>query len=110
MHFGFSKVYDPASLLATVMVTLAALTVPHVWCRYLCPWREAIAWAAKHSVRSLKTDHAKCTACGACESVCGVDAIEKGRIDVRECHMCLKCVDACPSRAIEVVDRWKPES
>ncbi|MBN1257847.1 MAG: 4Fe-4S binding protein [Planctomycetes bacterium] len=110
VHFGFSKVYDPASLLATVMVVLAALTVPHIWCRYLCPWREAIAWAAKHSVRSLKTDHEKCNQCGVCDMVCGVDAIQKGVIDPHECHMCLKCVDACPQKAIAVKDKWKAES
>jgi len=108
VHFGFSKVYDPASILATVMVVLAALIVPHVWCRYLCPWREAIAWAAKHSVRRLERDPAACTGCGRCESVCGVDAITKGVVDRHECHMCLKCVDACPAGALRVVDRWEP--
>jgi len=108
VHFGFSKVYDPASLLATVMVVLASLIVPHVWCRYLCPWREAIAWAAKHSVRSVVRDPARCTSCGRCDEVCGVDAIEKGVIDRHECHMCLKCADACPNGALRVVDRWEP--
>ena len=110
VHFGFSKVYDPASLLATVMVVLSALVVPNIWCRYLCPWRKAIAWAAKHSVRRLETDPAKCTSCGVCDSVCNVDAIEKGGISPRECHMCLKCVDACPHDAIRLVDEWKAES
>ena len=107
VHFGFSKVYDPASLLATVMVALAALAVPQVWCRYLCPWREAIAWAARRSIRSLVTDHKACTRCGTCEDVCSVDAVVKGAIDPHECHMCMKCVDACPQSAIRVVDRWR---
>ena len=106
VHFGFSKVYDPASLLATVMVALAALAVPHVWCRYLCPWREAIAYAARHSVRKLVTDEDKCTGCGKCDEVCGVDAIVKGAIDPHECHFCMKCVDHCPERAIRIVDDW----
>jgi polyferredoxin len=107
VHFGFSKVYDPASVLATVMVALAALTIPHVWCRYLCPWREAIAWAGEHSVRRLETDHEKCTHCGKCAEVCGVDAVEDGHIDRHECHMCMKCVDNCPTGAIDVVDEWR---
>jgi len=107
VHFGFSKVYDPASLLATVMVILAALAVPHVWCRYLCPWREALAWAGKHSMRRLETDTTRCIRCGRCDEVCGVDAISHGYIDRRECHMCLKCVDNCPAHAIEVKDTWQ---
>ena len=109
VHFGFSKVYDPASLLATVMVVLAALSVPHVWCRYLCPWREAIAWAGRHSVRRLETDPGKCTHCGKCAEQCDLDAVVDGRVDPHECHMCLKCVDACPTEAITVEDTWRPE-
>jgi polyferredoxin len=107
VHFGFSKVYDPASLLATVMVILAALVVPQVWCRYLCPWREAIAWAGKKSVRRLVTDPDACTKCGHCTSECPVEAIDDGAVDEHECHMCLKCVDGCPSGAIRTVDDWK---
>ena len=106
VHFGFSKVYDPASLLATVMVVLAALAVPHIWCRYLCPWREAIGWASKCSVRKIELTENRCISCGKCTEVCGLDAIDNGKIDVRECHMCLKCVDICPTEALSVVDRW----
>ena len=107
VHFGFSKVYDPASVLATVMVILAALSVPHIWCRYFCPWREAIAWAARRSIRRLETDRDKCIHCGKCTEVCGVDAIVDGRITAHECHMCLKCVDVCPTNAITVKDAWR---
>jgi len=109
VHFGFSKVYDPASLLSTVIVVLAALVVSQVWCRYLCPWREAIAWAGKHSARKLKTDADKCTHCGKCAEVCLVDAIADGKVDPRECHMCLRCVDNCPTGAITVEDEWRAE-
>lgn len=107
VHFGFSKIYDPASLLATVMVILAALVVPQIWCRYLCPWREAIAWAGKSSVRKLVTDFSACSACGTCTEGCPVDAVTEGKIDPHECHMCLKCVDHCPTRAIRVVEDWR---
>lgn len=107
VHFGFSKVYDPASLLSTVMVVLAALVVPQVWCRYLCPWREAIAWAGKRSVRTLVTDPTMCLACGTCTDSCPVEAVEDGKVDAHECHMCLKCVDGCPTKAIRVVDDWR---
>ncbi len=107
VHFGFAKVYDPASFLSTVMVILAALAVPRIWCRYLCPWRSVISWAARHSVRAIEFDETKCTRCEKCTDHCDVNAVKDGVIDVRECHMCMKCVDGCPSRAFAIKDRWR---
>jgi polyferredoxin len=107
VHFGFAKVYDPASFLSTVMVVLAALVVPRIWCRYLCPWRCAITWAAKHSIRTIEFDNTKCTKCGICTSVCEVDAVKEGDIDKNECHMCYKCVDECPENCFSTKDSWK---
>jgi len=107
VHLGFAKVYDPASLLSTVMVILATLVIPRVWCRYLCPWRAAIAWAGRHSVRAIVLDPAVCTRCGVCDGVCDVDAVVKGDIDARECHFCMKCVDICPHRALRIEDDWR---
>ena len=109
VHLGFAKVYDPASFLATVMVVLAALAVPRVWCRYLCPWKVAIAWAAKHSARNLEFTPEKCTHCGKCTYVCEIDAVEEGKIDPKECLMCFKCADICPTGAIHVSEKWCAE-
>ena len=109
VHFTFSKVYDPASVLSTIMVVLGAILVPQIWCRYLCPWREAIAWAGRHSVRRLETRPDACTQCGQCDSVCGVEAVHHGTVDPHECHLCLKCVDTCPTKAIRLTDQWKAE-
>ena len=109
VHLIFTKVYDPASLLSTLIVVLAALVIPQCWCRYLCPWREAIGWACKHSTRKLVTAQARCTQCGKCEEVCGVDAVHQGVVDMHECHFCLRCVDHCPTRAIQLQEKWTPE-
>jgi len=109
VHFVFTKVYDPASLLATVVVVLSALIVPNIWCRYLCPWREAIGWAAKYSTRTLTHDDDLCNHCGTCEEQCRVDAVSQGVVNMRECHMCMRCVDVCPTGCIRVTDKWEPE-
>ena len=107
VHLGFAKVYDPASFLSTVMVVLATLVIPRVWCRYLCPWRAAIAWAGKHSVRTIVLDTQACTRCGVCDGACEVDAVVKGNIDAKECHFCMNCVDTCPHHALHVEDDWR---
>jgi len=107
VHFGFSKVDDPASFLATVIVVLAALGVSRVWCRYLCPWRCVISWASRYSARKLVFSQDVCIKCGKCTAQCDVDAVTNGVIDPAECHMCMKCVDVCPVKAIQIRDEWK---
>lgn len=106
VHFGFAKVVDPASILATVIVVAAALLVPRVWCRYLCPWRLAINWASQYSPRQIRFTAARCTRCGKCTRMCEVSAIREGVINRRECNMCLRCVDSCPERALELEESW----
>ncbi len=107
VHFGYAKVYDPASFLATVMVVLAALIIPNVWCRYLCPWRYVISWTARNSVRRIESDISKCIRCGKCGEVCMVEAVEDGRINIDECHFCMRCVDLCPNNVFTIIDDWK---
>jgi uncharacterized protein (DUF39 family) len=67
-----------------------------------------------HSVNVEKTqgavsiDHDRCTACGACVSLCSVGGIRR-RADwsvelvEEKCVRCLICVDACPVRAIRLL-------
>lgn len=107
VHFGFAKVYDPASFLSTVMVFFAAVAVPRIWCRYLCPWRCAISWAGKQSVRTIAFEQDRCIQCDKCREVCDVNAVKTGQINVSECHMCMKCVDTCPTQAFTIQDNWK---
>lgn len=57
--------------------------------------------------RGIEVDKEKCINCGACYSICPVDAIsfkEDHSIDFDEekCISCGLCVDACPTRAIRV--------
>lgn len=107
MHFGFCKVYDPSSILATFIVLGGALVIPRLWCRYLCPWREAVAWAGRQAVRQLTLDPGKCRHCGRCERLCPLEAIRDGQVNRRECHLCLRCVDACPTGALRLEERWE---
>jgi len=57
--------------------------------------------------RKIEVDRDKCIDCGACFSLCPVDAIafEKDRavaFDVEKCVACGLCVDTCPTRAIHL--------
>ena len=51
-----------------------------------------------------KIDPETCMSCGACESVCPVNAISEGEdayvIDAEACTDCAACVSECPVDAI----------
>jgi NAD-dependent dihydropyrimidine dehydrogenase PreA subunit len=52
---------------------------------------------------AVNVDKEKCTACGACEEACPVEAIkvdETAEIDEENCIDCGTCVDECPAEAI----------
>ncbi len=53
-----------------------------------------------------KVDPNKCVGCGACVSVCPVQAIsmegDKAKVDPNKCVDCGACVSACPVQAISM--------
>jgi len=104
VHLGFAKVYDPASFNATIMVIIASLLVPRFWCKYLCPWRLAICWAADKAPRKIIFEKDKCNSCNKCTDTCDMDAIQKGYIRNSDCIMCMKCIDNCPTNALKLKD------
>jgi NAD-dependent dihydropyrimidine dehydrogenase PreA subunit len=61
--------------------------------------------------RPIKIDSEECIECGACYSLCPVDAItfeedHSVNFNQEKClgNACKLCVDACPARAIKVVE------
>lgn len=57
----------------------------------------------------VRKNQEKCTECGACISVCPVDALlfdkETWKVIFKdqECVVCGLCIDACPTRAMELL-------
>ncbi len=52
---------------------------------------------------AVKIDNEKCTGCGVCVDICGVNAIkiENNKAVVsEECVECCACVNQCPNEAI----------
>ncbi len=83
------------------------------FCKYLCPLGAALAIPSTFRNFPLARK-AECASCHACQKNCGSLAIdEEGRIDQRECLLCLDCqvlyydVHACPPLGQERKRRLK---
>lgn len=84
-----------------------SLFVERPYCKYLCPLGASLAIPSMFRLFALRRKP-DCTRCKACAVGCGSQAIDaKGRIDPRECLLCLDCMvlytdtHACPPLAKE---------
>jgi len=84
-----------------------AVYVPRSWCRYLCPHGALLAFLNRFSFLGLKREAIKCTkaTCRDCVKVCPTRVpildLPWEKFSDPECIYCLKCVDACSTKAIK---------
>jgi ferredoxin-type protein NapH len=90
-----------------VIFLVLAVYVPRSWCRYLCPHGAALAFLNRFSFLGLKRDPLKCTkaGCRTCVEVCPMKVpildLPWEKFTDPECIYCLKCVEACTTKAIK---------
>ncbi|MEM1565818.1 MAG: 4Fe-4S binding protein [Candidatus Bathyarchaeia archaeon] len=95
-------------LFILIGVLILATYIPRGWCRYLCPHGAIMAVLNKFSFIGLKRDPVKCVKgeCRECVKACPMQVriLEQPweKFSDPECIYCLKCVDACPYKAIRL--------
>lgn len=96
-----------------VALFVAALFIERPFCKYLCPLGAGLGVPSTFRFFDLRRKK-ECNTCKACAKGCNAQAIdEKGRIDQRECLLCLDCLifyydtQACPPLAQERKRREK---
>lgn len=104
----FTAYVEWASLISCFGVLLLSMVLMNAWCRYMCPEGALLGLLAKHSAWQINRDDALCQRDGCCEPVCPVDCIVMGIRDRKTCLYCMKCVDACPYGALQIVNELEP--
>ena len=89
-----------------VVIAFAVYT-PRSWCRYLCPHGAILAFLNRFSFLGLKRTAIQCTkaTCRECVKVCPMRVpildLPWEKFSDPECIYCMKCVDACSTKAIK---------
>jgi len=108
---GFRK-FDPFYILFTwgghetaafsfyivIGVLAAAIFVPMLWCRYLCPLGAMLDPFSRAGALRVRRNVGTCTDCGACDAVCphAIPVSKVEEVTARNCTNCLECVEECP--------------
>jgi len=96
-----------ARLAIMAIILVLAVYIPRSWCRYICPHGAALALLNRFSFLGLKRDPLKCTkiGCRTCIEVCPMKVrileLPWEKFTDPECIYCLKCVEACTTKAIK---------
>jgi len=96
-----------ARLFILALTFALVIYVPRGWCRYICPQGAFSALFSRFSFLGLRRDPVRCSKAGCrdCVEACPmiVPILEQPweKFTHPECIMCLKCVDACSTKAIK---------
>ena len=82
------------AILAAIL--LACVVVPRFYCRYVCPLGAALGVVSLVSLFRIKRVP-QCTVCTVCEHACPTGAIQREKIDFKECVRC----DVCEAKLIK---------
>ena len=73
------------------------------FCKYICPITAFLKPASYFSLLRVKNEAGKCVSCGKCKSVCpmNVDMTDNSRrrLNGKECFLCFRGVEECPTKA-----------
>ncbi|MDH5745550.1 MAG: 4Fe-4S binding protein [Candidatus Bathyarchaeota archaeon] len=97
-----------AQLFIMAGVLVFAAYVPRGWCKYICPHGAIMAILNRFSFLGLRRDLVKCAKgeCRLCVEACPMNVrildLPWEKFSDPECIYCLRCVDACPDKAIRL--------
>ena len=87
-----------------LLIIIGSAFIERMFCRYLCPMGAVFSIISKLRLNKIKRKGSSCAGCGVCERKCpmGVELskVENGAVSSGECIDCMRCLKACPTKAL----------
>ncbi len=83
-------------------IVIAVIFISRFFCRTLCPLGAFYGLFSRISMVRLEFIEGNCVHCLSCVAHCPTGCRPYEKQDSRECILCLKCVDACRFRALNI--------
>ncbi|MCP4040749.1 MAG: 4Fe-4S binding protein [Gammaproteobacteria bacterium] len=86
--------------LILLVILLANRFMNRFWCRVLCPLGAILGILSRRAVFRIQRDVDRCTDCDKCLQFCQGGCDPDRELRVSECHVCMNCVEQCPTQAL----------
>jgi len=74
--------------------------VTRFWCRYICPLGALLGVLARRAPYRIQRDVDLCIDCNKCLAFCQGACDPHAELRVSECHLCMNCIEQCPTQAL----------
>ncbi len=95
-------VFNGGVLIAGILVgiLLANRFLTRWWCRVLCPLGGLLGLLSRRAPLRIQRDVDKCIDCDKCLKGCQGGCDPHAELRVSECHVCMNCIEDCPTQAL----------
>ena len=98
----FEPVFNGATLIALILlaIIIANRFMPRFFCRVLCPLGALLGVLSRRAPLRIQRDVDLCIDCNKCLRGCQGGCDPHAELRVSECHLCMNCIEDCPTQAL----------
>ncbi len=89
-------------LIAVILlgILLANRFLTRWWCRVVCPLGALLGLFSRRATLRIQRDVDRCIDCNKCLKGCQGGCDPHAELRVSECHLCMNCIEECPTQAL----------